>query len=595
MRLLVRRRSWAQRRQRRPRGGVRPCLECLEDRTLPAMITWVNPAGGDWNNPTNWKPQEVPGPDDEAVINAPGSVITLGPTKTTVGSLDLEEGTLAVGDRLTVSQKLTWSGGTLKGPGVVDSEGLLSITGSEGKDLDAARLDNFGWADWKGGDVAAAGGAVFINEGFFAADTAARFDPEFANDGLFEVDRSGATLRFLDNTRHLHLHGHDLHTHAFVQWNGLTALDGGTLASQHRVDIWGGTLEGPGTIQADLLNADRVRSGDGTLTVDGNYDQTSRGRLDALLGPTPADSPLPLQVYGTADLGGALAVSFDGGFHSRPPATFEVLTADAVAGRFDSVEGLPGGVHIAYTANSVLLQQPLPPSPPHPPPPSPPDDFLTGDDPAGIHDVATELEGDLVDLKVILPVSEPLMLALVLEINPVVVTAVPQQPAALRLENASAPSGGAGTGYTAAQAPAATGAGGTEEAAPVAFQNAVDPRLLAPPDLDPPPLEEMLSADDIAGALLTGSRPRADVLPQKGSAVASVATLLADEGAAPGGAPPRAEESGDLQRLLIDLTAPAGAPPSEAPPGLRPLVILAAGALGLGDRPKRNKFAPQIR
>ncbi len=34
---------------------------------LPTTITWKNPAGGLWNQPTNWQPAQVPGPLDTAV------------------------------------------------------------------------------------------------------------------------------------------------------------------------------------------------------------------------------------------------------------------------------------------------------------------------------------------------------------------------------------------------------------------------------------------------------------------------------------------------------------------------------------------------
>ena len=36
-------------------------LEPLEDRTLPAVVMWTNPAGGDWGTPTNWSSGAVPG------------------------------------------------------------------------------------------------------------------------------------------------------------------------------------------------------------------------------------------------------------------------------------------------------------------------------------------------------------------------------------------------------------------------------------------------------------------------------------------------------------------------------------------------------
>jgi len=64
--------------------------------------------------------------------------------------------------------------------------------------------------------------------------------------------------------------------------------------------------------------------------------------------------------------------------------------------------------------------------------------------------------------------------------------------------------------------------------------------------------KDILTGSDIAGALLTGGKPRADLLPQKGSQVAPVATLLSREGddlavSATSGD----EEKGVLTELLI--------------------------------------------
>src|SRR5262249_52510223 len=54
-------------------GRNRPRLEYLEDRTVPTMIRWVNPASGFWNVATNWDLQRLPTADDDVVIDLPGS------------------------------------------------------------------------------------------------------------------------------------------------------------------------------------------------------------------------------------------------------------------------------------------------------------------------------------------------------------------------------------------------------------------------------------------------------------------------------------------------------------------------------------------
>jgi hypothetical protein len=58
---------------RRRHASRLPLLERLEDRLLPALVQWINPNGGDWDNPANWYDQStgtnhVPGPGDDANI-----------------------------------------------------------------------------------------------------------------------------------------------------------------------------------------------------------------------------------------------------------------------------------------------------------------------------------------------------------------------------------------------------------------------------------------------------------------------------------------------------------------------------------------------
>ena len=43
-------------------------LESLEVRLVPATITWLNPAGGDWNTAANWVGGIAPTAADDAVI-----------------------------------------------------------------------------------------------------------------------------------------------------------------------------------------------------------------------------------------------------------------------------------------------------------------------------------------------------------------------------------------------------------------------------------------------------------------------------------------------------------------------------------------------
>src|SRR5437899_165935 len=72
---------------------------------LASDIVWTNTAGGDWNTASNWNPNQVPGPFDNAQITNNGSytaTVTIGSTVANV----------AIGAPVG-SQTLRLSGGTL--------------------------------------------------------------------------------------------------------------------------------------------------------------------------------------------------------------------------------------------------------------------------------------------------------------------------------------------------------------------------------------------------------------------------------------------------------------------------------------------------
>jgi type VI protein secretion system component Hcp len=65
-------------RPAKPRRSLRcrPALETLEVRTVPAVINWINPAGGDWSVAANWDLGRKPAPADDAVINIANIQVT---------------------------------------------------------------------------------------------------------------------------------------------------------------------------------------------------------------------------------------------------------------------------------------------------------------------------------------------------------------------------------------------------------------------------------------------------------------------------------------------------------------------------------------
>jgi hypothetical protein len=148
------------RRRANGRRTIRPPqLEALEDRFLPSTVTWINPAGGDWDTPSNWSTGQVPGAGDSVVIDlgsqngftvshsasvadAVTSISSQDAIRISNGSLSyaadsliaanltISGGTLEGAGNLTVSGQFTWNGGTLSGTGIA------TITAAGGAALD---------------------------------------------------------------------------------------------------------------------------------------------------------------------------------------------------------------------------------------------------------------------------------------------------------------------------------------------------------------------------------------------------------------------------------------------------------------------------
>lgn len=108
-----------------------------------SAIAWMNPAGGDWSLPSNWRPSRVPGPQDHVVINQPGNYIItnksdLALSDLVIGAtsghqeLVLASGTLTLNGTATVAETghITLRGGTVNG-GVINLQtpGAISVSG----------------------------------------------------------------------------------------------------------------------------------------------------------------------------------------------------------------------------------------------------------------------------------------------------------------------------------------------------------------------------------------------------------------------------------------------------------------------------------
>ena len=136
------------------------------------------------------------------------------------------------------------------------------------------------------------------------------------------------------------------------QGNGFATIDGNLNARLYSLN--GGVAQGTGTIATGgFFNVAGVvapagRGATGTLTIDGNYIQTSAGTLAVeIVGDAGSNSGDRLDVTGTAVLGGTLLVSSTVSAVPQFGSTFTVLSAGVLDGDFDETQ---------LVSKSTLLQ-----------------------------------------------------------------------------------------------------------------------------------------------------------------------------------------------------------------------------------------------
>jgi hypothetical protein len=126
-------------RQRRAKSRARRLqLEPLEPRHLLAVVHWDGEAGdGLWHTPLNWSTDQIPGPDDDVVLNvAAAATIRFTGSDATVRSLvnhevlRIENGSLAVTGVSRVHGQVLLQGGQLVTSDLILAGGSLTVTGS---------------------------------------------------------------------------------------------------------------------------------------------------------------------------------------------------------------------------------------------------------------------------------------------------------------------------------------------------------------------------------------------------------------------------------------------------------------------------------
>lgn len=135
--------------------------------------------------------------------------------------------------------------------------------------------------------------------------------------------------------------------------NGNASVTAGTLSvdsllqASNVIVAQQAALQGRGVILANVVNNGSVAPGNspGTLTIQGNYTQSSSGTLSIEVASSTVYDQLV--VHGTASLAGTLQFLSYGGYTLQPGDHITFLIADSVTGAFDSIvmpEGFRGRI-----------------------------------------------------------------------------------------------------------------------------------------------------------------------------------------------------------------------------------------------------------
>ena len=243
----------------------------------------------------------------------------------------------------------TFSGGTLTGTLILD--GILSFPGSV-----TALSGNFQLGS--GGQITdGVGGpdAVTTLTGNGAGSTITVQNPmsltqDFVNQGTIDIQGSAILSVAAGKTY-------------TQQAGGVTKLSqaGAHLTVPGGVTLTGGTLQGIGSVDADVTNTGgTVAPGNspGTLTINGNFVQNGTGVYrEEIDGSAPGQFDL-LQVIGTATLGGTLIIGSTNGYQAPDAQLLQIINAaGGVFGTWDGVVQSPFFPYYdqIYAPNTMVL------------------------------------------------------------------------------------------------------------------------------------------------------------------------------------------------------------------------------------------------
>jgi hypothetical protein len=296
-----------------------------------------------------------------------GSSVTLS-TVTLLGTLDLsttggsvsavswiQSGTLTGSSTLNVTGMLTWNGGAMDGTGTTNANGGLSMSTS-GLKIIRRTLNCNSNATWSAGQMQMGiGGVLTIDSGSvfdIQVDSEMQYlggAPRIDNAGTFQKSAGTGLTAFrnfiaLNNaglvsaqTGTLEFDG------SYTQTGGVTRLDGGALTLFGACNIQGGSVEGSGTLTANVNNSGGILSpglSPGQLAITSGYAQGASSAYDVEIGGLTAGTQFDKTVIsGAATLAGTLNISLINSYEPNLGDTFQVMTFASHTGDFATVTG----------------------------------------------------------------------------------------------------------------------------------------------------------------------------------------------------------------------------------------------------------------
>ena len=296
-----------------------------------ATLTWNGSISTDWNNPTNWTPQQVPTASDHVIFNS-GSITI--PADSAFAVMDWTGGVIYGALKLTSNVVVNWSGGVSVGSLTVASNAVLNLTGSSQKDI-AGPLTNAGTVVWAGS------GVVSVDNG------------SFGDNGLIE-NLAGGLWDIQSDSR-------------------LVPAYSGNWYFRNAGTVRKSAGSGTTSIELPFYNSGTVEADTGIISFQGGYSGNPAANLAISIGgASPGSGYGKISFSNPLTFDGTFSVSTRNGYLPNPGAAFQVLSYLSSTNAFICMSGLdlgggtllqpqfgPTGLTLlatAYTTNASLPQ-----------------------------------------------------------------------------------------------------------------------------------------------------------------------------------------------------------------------------------------------